>query len=255
MTSRAGWPGSGPSLSSMLLPTLCRATAIRPPAPWALCARRVRFASSAPPPTTLARLPASRRTLSSSRPFFDTNARVPPASAPPPGVAAAQTPSIAPVKRVLFARTRRVLRWGAYLTFSSVLGLSLVTGVIFLHDAFTYNSAHIDRVPVNPLALHPETGGPKKLPVVRAYLEDEEDKETRNLATKPKLVVVGSGWGVSCILGNTQILVDHAVQAVGVLQTLNPGDYHVTVVSPDTFTTFTPLLPCKGAAWPCLRLV
>jgi NADH dehydrogenase len=28
------------------------------------------------------------------------------------------------------------------------------------------------------------------------------------------------------------------------LQALYPGDYHVTVVSTETFTTFTPLLPC-----------
>ena len=37
-------------------------------------------------------------------------------------------------------------------------------------------------------------------------------------------------------------------QAVSVLQTIHPGDYHVTIVSPDTFTTFTPLLPCKSVA-------
>lgn len=33
------------------------------------------------------------------------------------------------------------------------------------------------------------------------------------------------------------------VQAVGVLQTLRPMDYHVTIVSPETYTNFTPLLP------------
>lgn len=32
-------------------------------------------------------------------------------------------------------------------------------------------------------------------------------------------------------------------QAMGVLKTLTPGDYHVTVISPDTFNHFTPLLP------------
>lgn len=36
-----------------------------------------------------------------------------------------------------------------------------------------------------------------------------------------------------------------SLQAVATLQTLTPGDYHVTLISPDTFTTFTPLLPCK----------
>lgn len=35
-------------------------------------------------------------------------------------------------------------------------------------------------------------------------------------------------------------------QAVSILQTLAPGDWHVTVVSPETFTTFTPLLPCES---------
>ena len=29
------------------------------------------------------------------------------------------------------------------------------------------------------------------------------------------------------------------------LNTLKPGDYHITVISPETYTTFTPLLPCK----------
>lgn len=48
----------------------------------------------------------------------------------------------------------------------------------------------------------------------------------KKLLDKPKLVIVGGGWG-----------------AVSVLQTLSPGDWHVTVVSPETFTTFTPLLP------------
>jgi len=33
---------------------------------------------------------------------------------------------------------------------------------------------------------------------------------------------------------------------MGVLQSLHPGDYHVTVVSSDTYTTFTPLLPCEN---------
>ena len=32
---------------------------------------------------------------------------------------------------------------------------------------------------------------------------------------------------------------------MGVLQSLTPGDYHVTVVSTDTYTIFTPLLPCQ----------
>ncbi|KAF8723433.1 hypothetical protein AX14_009277 [Amanita brunnescens Koide BX004] len=85
---------------------------------------------------------------------------------------------------------------------------------------------HVDRVPVSPLALHPETGGPKNLPVVRVQVDDEENEEVKRIAEKPRLVIVGGGWG-----------------AMGIIQNLNPADYHVTVVSADTFTTFTPLLP------------
>lgn len=36
---------------------------------------------------------------------------------------------------------------------------------------------------------------------------------------------------------------------MGILQTLNPGDYHITVIAPETYTTFTPLLPCEHV-WP-----
>lgn len=41
---------------------------------------------------------------------------------------------------------------------------------------------------------------------------------------------------------------------MGILRTLHPGDYHVTVVSADTFTTFTPLLPCTFTIWTPLGL-
>ncbi|KAJ7905837.1 pyridine nucleotide-disulfide oxidoreductase-domain-containing protein [Mycena olivaceomarginata] len=114
--------------------------------------------------------------------------------------------------------------------FTSVYLLSSVFLAIgagfFVHDAFTYNEKHVERVPVSPLALHPETGGPKNLPIVRVGVADEEDEEHKKLASKPRLVIVGGGWG-----------------AMATLQNLYPGDYHITVVSSETFTTFTPLLP------------
>ena len=89
----------------------------------------------------------------------------------------------------------------------------MLTGCIFLHDAFTYNEKvrdpfctpiynvltaykHIQGVPVEPLALHPTTGGPKNLPVVKHYLSDIEDEENAELSRKPHLVIVGGGWGV-----------------------------------------------------------
>ncbi len=55
-------------------------------------------------------------------------------------------------------------------------GSVLVTAIsaLFIHDAFTYTSKHVDRVPVSPLALHPETGGPKNLSIAKVLMGDEE---------------------------------------------------------------------------------
>ncbi|KAI0345429.1 nucleotide-binding domain-containing protein [Trametopsis cervina] len=123
-------------------------------------------------------------------------------------------------------RLRLAVKYTGYLLGSTVVGLVVVTGAIFLHDAFTYSEKNIEGVPVAPLALHPELGGPKNLPVVKAYLNDIQDENWTTLSTKPHLVIVGGGWG-----------------AMGILNTLRAGDYHVTVISPETYTTFTPLLP------------
>ncbi|TFK42366.1 pyridine nucleotide-disulfide oxidoreductase-domain-containing protein [Crucibulum laeve] len=149
--------------------------------------------------------------------FNTTTTSVPPPSAPPP-------PS--PPPRRLFGRTRTAARWTGYLCLSTIIGITVVTTGILVHDAFTYTDRHIDRVPISPLALNPEKGGPKNLPIARVQVDDEEDEENKKLAEKPRLVIVGGGWG-----------------AMGILNTLKSGDYHVTVISTETFTTFTPLLP------------
>jgi NADH dehydrogenase len=94
----------------------------------------------------------------------------------------------------------------------------------------------MDRVPVSPLALHPERGGPKNLPIASVLVGDEDDGALAPVQDKPRLVIVGGGWG-----------------AVSVLQTIHPGDYHVTVVSADTFTTFTPLLPSAAVGTVSVR--
>lgn len=47
-------------------------------------------------------------------------------------------------------------------------------GVLFIHDAFTYTSKHAERVPVSPLALHPELGGPKNLPIAKVLIDDDD---------------------------------------------------------------------------------
>jgi len=80
---------------------------------------------------------------------------------------------------------------------SSAFGVLAIGAGIFIHDALTYTDKHVDRVPINPLALHPENGGPKNLPVVKALVDDDDDEENKKLAEKPRLVIIGGGWGVS----------------------------------------------------------
>ncbi|CAK5265079.1 unnamed protein product [Mycena citricolor] len=125
-----------------------------------------------------------------------------------------------------YKTTLTFAKYSGYFCLSSIFGVFAIGAGFFIHDAFTYNDKHIERVPISPLALHPETGGPKNLPVVRALMDDDEDEENKKISSKPRLVVVGGGWG-----------------AMATLDGLHVGDYHVTVVSSETFTTFTPLLP------------
>lgn len=100
-------------------------------------------------------------------------------------------------KKSILRRSLNAAKYTSYVLASSVVGLGVITAAIFIHDAFTYTERHIDRVPVNPLALHPERGGKKNLPIARVLVDDEEDEEVKKLADKPKLVIIGGGWGVS----------------------------------------------------------
>ncbi|KAL0093385.1 hypothetical protein F4703DRAFT_1907875 [Phycomyces blakesleeanus] len=70
-------------------------------------------------------------------------------------------------------------------------------------------------------AIYPPTGGPKDLPVASHYLDETED-----MVNKPRLVIVGGGWG-----------------AVSIMKSLEKDKYNVTVVSENNYFLFTPLLP------------
>lgn len=94
---------------------------------------------------------------------------------------------------------RKAAKYTAFTCFSAVLGLSVVIGGVFIHDVFTYSDKHVDRVPVSPLALHPERGGPKDLPVASVLVGDDDDGPQVPAMGKPKLVIVGGGWGVRYI--------------------------------------------------------
>lgn len=72
------------------------------------------------------------------------------------------------------------------------------------------------------LALHPERGGAKGLPIAKYYIDDNTENENK----KEKLVILGSGWG-----------------AISVLKNLDKDKYNVTLVSDNNYFLFTPLLP------------
>lgn len=118
-----------------------------------------------------------------------------------------------------------------YRLFAYAGGFLLVSGglvlAFFVYDASTYREdlSYTD-IPVSEHALHPRRGGPKNLPIAEVLVDDDECPENSSKKHKPKLVILGSGWG-----------------SVALLKVLNPEDYHVTVVSPVNYFLFTPMLP------------
>lgn len=118
-----------------------------------------------------------------------------------------------------------------YRLFAYAGGFVLITSglviAFFLYDASTYREdlSYTD-IPVSENALEPRRGGPKNLPIAEVLVDDDDCPENARQKHKPKLVILGSGWG-----------------SVAILKTLNPEDYHVTVVSPVNYFLFTPMLP------------
>lgn len=97
----------------------------------------------------------------------------------------------------------------------------------FIYDASTYREDKTSTdIHVSLRALNPKRGGPKNLPIAEVQIDDDDCEENIQQKNKPKLVVLGGGWG-----------------SVALLKTLNPDDYHVTLVSPTNYFLFTPMLP------------
>ena len=97
----------------------------------------------------------------------------------------------------------------------------------FLYDASTYrDEIEAHDIPIPEIALNPRRGGPKNLPIAEYLVDDGDSEELAKLMAKPKLVVLGCGWG-----------------SVALLKHLNPDNYHVTVVSSNNYFLYTPLLP------------
>lgn len=106
-----------------------------------------------------------------------------------------------------------------------MLGVGVVG--FFLYDASTYKET-LDRsdIRVSQLALNPPRGGPKNLPIAEVLIDDNDNEEMEKQNDKPKLVILGGGWG-----------------SVSLLKNLNVDEYHVTVISPTNYFLFTPMLP------------
>jgi NADH:ubiquinone reductase (H+-translocating) len=106
------------------------------------------------------------------------------------------------------------------------VGLGVVA--FFAYDASTYREdlSSDNDIKVSRLALTPRRGGPKNLPIAEVQIDDDDCAEMQRQKDKPKLVVLGAGWG-----------------SVALLKTLVPENFHVTLVSPSNYFLFTPMLP------------
>lgn len=111
---------------------------------------------------------------------------------------------------------------------SSMAVLGIAITLFFIYDASTYKEGNQDNgdISVGQLALQPRRGGPKNLPIADVLIDDNDDNGKSESQNKPKLVILGGGWG-----------------GVALLKELNPDDYHVTVISPTNYFLFTPMLP------------
>ena len=108
-------------------------------------------------------------------------------------------------------------------------GIVLGAGVVafFIYDASTYREdLSYKDIHVSEVALSPKRGGPKNLPIYDVQIDDDDTEVMQRQKEKPKLVILGGGWG-----------------SVALLKTLNPEEYHVTLVSPNNYFLFTPMLP------------
>ncbi|KAK0701629.1 hypothetical protein B0T26DRAFT_681756 [Lasiosphaeria miniovina] len=110
---------------------------------------------------------------------------------------------------------------------SSVLFVGVGVVAFFIYDASTYRS-HVSQtdIAVSKMALNPRRGGPKNLPILEACIDDDDSEDMQRQKDKPRLVILGGGWG-----------------SVALIKELNPENYHVTLVSPTNYFLFTPMLP------------
>ena len=131
-------------------------------------------------------------------------------------------PLHAPTSRIGRFFIRTLFYLGTFVAFGTTFIVCF-----FIYDASTYGATpSIESLPVSSLALNPRRGGPKNLPIAEHFIDDGDCEHKYASKHKPRLVLLGTGWG-----------------SVAVLKNLNPEDYHVTVISPSNQFLFTPMLP------------
>ena len=128
-----------------------------------------------------------------------------------------------------FKQSRTIIAIRKVFTFCGffIITTGAVVVAFFIYDASTYREgvSGMD-IPVSELALNPRLGGPKNLPIADVLVGDYDSEAMLRQKDKPRLVILGTGWG-----------------SIALLKNLNPADYHVTVVSPTNYFLFTPMLP------------
>lgn len=133
---------------------------------------------------------------------------------------------VSPPQRQHSRIVRGIYRSLAWLGIFVVVSGGLVVG-FFIFDASTYiEQPDAVDIRISELAMNPRRGGPKNLPIAEHLVDDDESALKKGAKHKPKLVVLGTGWG-----------------SIALLKGLNPDDYHVTIVSPSNYFLFTPMLP------------
>ncbi|KAK9480233.1 pyridine nucleotide-disulfide oxidoreductase-domain-containing protein [Lipomyces japonicus] len=128
-----------------------------------------------------------------------------------------------PIRRRLY----KTLFWSFTILGAGISSIGVLLIGFFVYDSTTYKELDdAEDVELSQLALNPRLGGPKNLPILERYLDDEDCELRKAAINKPRLVILGTGWG-----------------AVAVLRSSAYTDYHVTVISPRNHFLFTPMLP------------
>ncbi|SGY90194.1 BQ5605_C039g11792 [Microbotryum silenes-dioicae] len=123
-------------------------------------------------------------------------------------------------------RRRPILFTCIALPTTLIVSVVVIGAGLLAYDASTYQAKHIKNVNVDPLALSPHRGGKKDLKIAEVLIDDTDDEKHAKSFKKQRMVIVGGGWG-----------------SVGILKHLDPDQWHVTVVAPENYFLFHPLLP------------